>query len=151
MSIADWGKATWTLFHTLAEKLKENEIHHVPVLLNEIINICHHLPCPTCREHAIATIKSSNKSLITNKQQLIRFLWEFHNKVNVKKKRNIMRFEDCKKMYKLANTGNVIQYFLNIFSLNAKNEKGMMDTFHRTKCIEKFKKYILKNHLKFNN
>jgi|TARA_Y100000768_G_scaffold387947_1_gene381130 hypothetical protein len=151
MSIADWGKATWTLFHTLAEKLKENEINHVPVLLKEIINICHHLPCPTCREHAIATIKSCNKSLITNKEQLIIFLWQFHNKVNVKKKRNRMKLEDCQKLYKLAKTGNVIQYFLNIFSLNSKNEKGMMDTFHRAKCIERFKKYILQNHLKFNH
>ena len=36
MSIADWGMATWYLFHTLAEKLKPTEETHVSLLLNQI-------------------------------------------------------------------------------------------------------------------
>ena len=62
-----------------------------------------------------------------------------------------MPFEECKELYKNYRTGIVVQNFLNIFSLNARNEKGMMDTFHRARCISQFKTYIVKYHSKFNS
>lgn len=151
MSIADWGSVTWTLFHTLAEKLKENNQEHIPLLFGQINNICKNLPCPTCREHAIHSLNTCNKNKINSRENLIRFLWEFHNIVNKRKDIKPMPFEECKELYKKYRTGIVVQNFLNIFSLNARNEKGMMDTFHRARCISQFKTYIVKYHSKFNS
>lgn len=150
MSLADWGTVTWKLFHTLAEKLKDEHQSHIPMLLNQIHMICHNLPCPTCKEHAIQSFKTCHLNKIINKEQLIKFLWEFHNIVNIRKKRNKMGLEDCHKLYKNARTKNIVIDFLNIFSLNARNEKGMMATFHRAKCINNFKRYLREHHLKFN-
>ena len=150
MSIADWGKATWYLFHTLAEKLKQTEEAHVPQLLKQILHICKHIPCPICKEHAKTTLQNAKLCNITNKSQLIKFLYDFHNIVNKRKDYECITLEECKVLYSRAITANMVNYFINIFSLNAKNERAMLDTYHRGQCILRFKKYIAENSHRYN-
>jgi len=151
MSIADWGKATWYLFHTLAEKIKPTEEAHVPQLLKQILYICKHIPCPICKEHANKTLQQVKLNKITTRENLIKFLWDFHNIVNRRKEYECISLEKCKGLYSRAVTDNMVNYFTNIFGLNAKNERAMLDTYHRGQCILRFKKYITKNRHRFNN
>jgi len=151
MSISEWGTATWYLFHTLAYKLKPEHEKHAPILLQQFISICTHIPCPTCREHANNTLKHVKIKSINSKNNLIKFLWEFHNKVNSRLKRNKISLNECNNIYKNAVTKRIILYFIQILSLKANNEKAMLDTFQRQRCINNFNKYIIENISKYNN
>ena len=71
-----WGEPTWTFFHTLIEKIKDEDYDtEKEVLLKFIKNICSNLPCPDCKQHAtnymskitikhIATKEMFKKSII---------------------------------------------------------------------------------------
>ena len=44
-----WGPAIWTLFHTLAEKIKPEKFEKIKYgLFNQIQLIAFNLPCPIC-------------------------------------------------------------------------------------------------------
>ena len=78
-----WGPCTWFLFHTLAEKIKEERFMELkPGLIDIIKNICSNLPCPDCKQHATAKIKTLNDKAINNKDSLKKALLLFHNEVN---------------------------------------------------------------------
>ena len=150
MSISEWGTVTWKVFHTLAEKLRDEKQSHVPMLLTQILRICHNLPCPTCKQHAVTTLKKINKKNIKTKLDLIKFLWSFHNMVNVKRKVDTITLEECREIYKKENTSIIVGKFIHIFGLNLKSEHGLNSTFLRQICIKEFKQYVLKNHLNFD-
>ena len=56
-----WGEPTWFLFHTLAEKTKDN---YFPTIKNELFSfikkICNNLPCPECAQHASRYVNGVN-------------------------------------------------------------------------------------------
>jgi hypothetical protein len=94
-----WGPITWTFFHVLIEKTQEDSIPYIKHILIHIITIiCKSLPCPTCREHAsnlLATYK--HYGLLTTKDKLKRWLWEFHNVVNKKLKKTAVPYTELEK------------------------------------------------------
>ena len=66
-----WGEPTWFLFHTLAEKIKEEEFLNLRgELLGYIQKICGNLPCPTCAEHASRHLNGINFNTIQTKEDL---------------------------------------------------------------------------------
>ena len=88
----EWGYYTWLLFHTLAEKIKEEEfINEKDNLIHFIKNICNVLPCPDCSSHAIHMLKYYNYKHITNKESFKKFLFEFHNIVNTYSRRKLLQ------------------------------------------------------------
>lgn len=152
MKKKDWGNAVWYLFHTLAEKLKPE--HSTPaelgLLVQQITSICSNLPCPECQSHATNVMNNVNKSLITaSKENLITFLWNFHNSVNNRIKNKNFTNEELSK-YKTANTGAVVQHFIKVMSATSNNERTMLNGFHRNLFIKKFKEYLQANHHKFD-
>jgi len=150
MKKKEWGNIVWLLFHTLAVKLKDEYSNELPVLISHITDICNNLPCPDCRTHAMQVMKSTNVTHISSsKENLINFLWEFHNHVNKKNKGEFYPKEKLE-VYKTANTKNVIIAFISIMSATSNNEKTMMYGFHRTLYITKFKSYINENIHKYN-
>ena len=61
MSPEAWGPPTWTLFHTLAEKIHEDTYPILgPQLFYHIKNICRNLPCPECSQHASTFLTKIN-------------------------------------------------------------------------------------------
>ena len=145
-----WGNATWYLFHTLAEKLKPEFSNELPVLFSYIYDICNNLPCPDCQKHAMMAMQRANRPLITSsRENLINYLWSFHNSVN--KRTGLPEFsKESLELYKRAFTITVIQHFISIMSENIRNNKGMINTFHRQIFIKKFKQYIYNNIHKYN-
>jgi len=145
-----WGNATWYLFHTLAEKLKPEFKSELPVLFSYIQLICNNLPCPTCQSHASETMMRVNKGTVTSSQEsLINFLLFFHNSVN--KRIGTPEFsKEALTMYKNAITANIIQNFINVMSENLRNQKALLNSFHRQMFIKNFKNYITANAHKYN-
>ena len=150
MDKATWGNATWYLFHTLAYKLKDEHSDEAKNLLAKFREICRNLPCPSCAGHATTTLALANLNLVNNRDMLIRFLFEFHNKVNVRTKKKEFSMEEHDQLYSRARTGLVVQNFLGVMSGNANNSRLMMDAGSRQRCIKKFEQYIFAIRDKFN-
>jgi len=146
----EWANAVWLLFHTLAEKLKpEFSASEAPVLFSHMVDICYNLPCPDCQGHATAYMQKANKPLVTaSRENLMRFLWEFHNNVNLRIKQPLFMFTELDR-YKRANTRGVVLHFINIMSKTAGSEKVMMHNYHRKMYVAKFRDYIQANAYKF--
>ena len=140
----------WLLFHTLAEKLKEEHTNELPILVSHIANICNNLPCPDCQQHASKTMNLVNKaSISSSKEALIDFLWQFHNDVNKRTKTFYYPKESLNK-YKTASTFNVVKHFIAIMTATSNNEKTMLHGFHRGLYMKQFIDYINKNSYKYN-
>ncbi len=139
-----WGKPTWYMLHTLAEKIKSEYFPQLRVeILNIIMRICNNLPCPDCTNHATAYMNRLNFYNIQTKEQLKMMLFQFHNNVNSKKKGYPMfPMNKLDSTYQRANTTNIITNFFHHFSKT--NYSGRMGTenFHRTRTVRDIKEWI---------
>ena len=110
-----WGPATWTLFHILAEKLN-NDILVKPII-QLIKQICRCLPCPVCREHSTRILQHYKLyHKINTKEDLKRFIWEFHNQVNIKLHYPIYNFKDLNK-YSNYSLEYILKTWLKYFNI----------------------------------
>ena len=151
MKKKDWGYAVWTLFHTLAYKLKPEYSNEVIILFSHINSICRNLPCPDCREHATEYLSRINiKAVTSSREALVQFLYIFHNTVNRRLNMPIFPQNALDTMYSNANTRNVVAHFISIMNSNIHNEKLMMDTFRRQNYMNSFITYIGANSYKYN-
>jgi hypothetical protein len=83
MGLKRWSAPTWRVMHYIAANCKDNKIE-----LNKAKNIISHLatilPCVVCKSHAVSYLKSNKLHRVKNKDNLIMFMFRFHN--NVKKR-----------------------------------------------------------------
>ncbi len=138
-----WGEPTWFLFHTLAEKIKEEEFRVLrKELLDFILRICNYLPCPTCAEHATKYLKGINFDAIQTKENLKLMLFSFHNEVNKNKGYELFHVNDLNEKYSSAVTINIVQNFFVHFSKKHYSIKMSVDGFHRQKLLKSFKSWL---------
>jgi len=146
-----WGKPTWFLFHTLAEKVIESHFLEIRAkLLDCIYSICSNLPCPKCAEHAKNHLNSINFNTIRTKEDLILLLFDFHNLVNSRKEQPIFKYEELEK-YKTAITKNIINNFLIEYNKKSKNIRYLSDDLHRERISVSLKKWFSENYQHFEN
>ena len=146
-----WGEPTWFLFHSLAEKVKEEHFNTVKnELINTIYVICKNLPCPMCATHATQYMNSINFSTIQTKKDLIDLLWRFHNEVNVKKNVPIFSYEQLQEKYSRANLVNIIQLFMYHFKDKHASLKMIADDMYRQKIAAKMQDWFRQNLQYFN-
>tara|TARA_Y100000768_G_scaffold388785_1_gene387180 strand:- start:3417 stop:3866 length:450 start_codon:yes stop_codon:yes gene_type:complete len=138
-----WGNAVWYLFHTLAYKLKNK--NHIPELVVQIKEICNNLPCEICKAHSLELLKQSNINNINDKNQLINFLFEFHNLINKKIGNPIFTIDQHNQLYSRAKTVDIIKNFINVMKSQKYNEKRLLQSYYRNKFIKNFIKYIDNN------
>ena len=132
-----WGPPIWRFFHTIAEKIKEDQYTKIaPVILSFIIRICNYLPCPECSKHAVHffnQVKPENYKTKT----------DFKNQVNLRKKKNIFNHGGLEN-YNKMNLINTYNQFIRVY-----NTKGNMtlltESFQRTLIISEFKKWMIQN------
>ena len=135
MSKELWGNTVWYLFHTMAEKIKEEEFLNNKTSIIEIIKlICYVLPCPECSSHASDIIKNINFTNMNNKEELKTFLFNFHNDVNKRLNKPIYN-KDNLNIYKKANFNIIIKNFNIIFSQNSNIPQLMSVSFRRQKTL----------------
>ena len=149
MSKQEWGNATWYLFHTLAEKLKPEFSGEAGELFRQIKLLCGNLPCPDCSQHATSTLNAANAGSINSRENLIEFVWQFHNKVNARTGKLQYSRIDCRRKYGCAITPVILSNFISVFKMNARNEKAMMHSYRRQLSTKEFEKYIYANTHKY--
>tara|TARA_B110000967_G_C18886981_1_gene564648 strand:- start:1484 stop:1945 length:462 start_codon:yes stop_codon:yes gene_type:complete len=146
-----WGKYTWMLFHTLAEKIKEEEFENEKeTLISFIKRLCGVLPCSDCAMHATYTLNHYKYHFIKTKDDFKKFLFEFHNLVNKRKEyqnQTISILEQYEKaiLYKIVHVWNTT------FVVSGMNSRLLTDSMHRNKIKKEFLKYMQFNKHKFNN
>ena len=143
-----WGPATWTLFHVLVEKLTNDNL--VKPIIELIKSICSCLPCPTCREHSTTILQRySLYHTINTKEDLKRFVWEFHNQVNKKLHYPEYNFNNLTKYshYNLISILNIWLKYFNIFTTDVKLYSIKNKIFSTKKYTHKF---IINNKYNFS-
>lgn len=98
-----WGPQLWFSFHNGATKYPTNPS---PIVKNNmknfILGIPVILPCEKCKEHANQFIESNYDNLdniVSSRENLFRFFFDFHNNANKKTNKPEMSYEDAKKLY----------------------------------------------------
>ena len=146
-----WGPATWTLFHTLAEKIKDEHYAEVlPDMLIMIKRICMNLPCPDCSAHAIQMMSKVSASHFPTKDNLKAFLFHFHNTVNMRTGKQAVMLEELNAKYARANTFVIVPHFIKVFSHRNTNVRLLINSFHKDMLIKDFIKWMRENSHKFN-
>ena len=113
-----WAYITWIFLHTYANKIKEEFLINNRVnCLGLIKYICWHLPCPICEKHARLYLKENPIEACQNKEDLIKYIWIFHNSVNKRLKKPIYSFEELE-LYNRAYFEKITNIFLIEFSRN---------------------------------
>tara|TARA_E500000178_G_C16790457_1_gene647755 strand:+ start:30 stop:494 length:465 start_codon:yes stop_codon:yes gene_type:complete len=151
MSQKQWGNITWILFHSLAESIDPNLfIQAKPLVILFINNTCKNLPCPICSEHAVSLMKSADVKNITSKADLIEFLRQFHNIVNINTNKENFEKIDIIKKYKNPKILLIISEFNKIYSVNYNNfNTNSMIRSNNRKFFLQSNNNLLKQILKF--
>jgi hypothetical protein len=144
MSPTTWGPSTWIFMHTLCAKVKEDSFPIIGQnLIVLLIQICNHLPCPDCAEHAKSFWKNVKTSNIKTKKDLIDLLYVFHNSVNQRKQYKAFKYEDLS----YYNGRKVVETY-NAFSRNF-HTKGNMnlinESFRRNMFLGNLRNWIMAN------
>jgi Erv1 / Alr family len=141
-----WGEPTWFLFHTLAEKVKEEEFPIIrKELLEKIYSICKYLPCPTCADHAVEYLNGINFNAIQKKSDLKLMFFNFHNEINRKKGYPIFFYSDLEDKYSKAVTISMLHYFMSHFEKKTKSIRMIANDFHRSNLVLSLKDWFNNN------
>jgi hypothetical protein len=141
-----WANPTWFFFHTLIEKIHPD--HYLIIkheLLGQIKNICSILPCPDCANHATEYMKHI-KQPPPDKEGFKRMLYQFHNAVNIRTKKQLFKYE-AMEMYSRVNLNVCYVLFRNEFVKKTYNPKMLMDSMNRTNYIKNLDKWMIQNKL----
>jgi hypothetical protein len=139
-----WGPPIWTLFHTLLEKIKEENFNTLYIeLFNHIKRICSYLPCPECSQHATLFLSKVKPEQISNKNDFKNMLYVFHNKVNVRKHKTLFAYSEMNR-YKYLNIIVVYNKFTTVYNTKG-NMKMLTESFQRQFVIKNFKQWLIKN------
>ena len=137
-----WGPSTWFLFHTLAEKIKDDKFPEMKLeLLSIIRQICTHLPCPECAGHAQAKLGTLDSNLIKTKHDLQLVLLSFHNFVNNSLGKPSWTEEQLNAKYRLAKMVDVVQYFIQIWTKPNPNPRLITYNYHKGQTVNTFIKW----------
>jgi hypothetical protein len=150
MSPEAWGPPIWMLFHSLAEKIKEekfSEIGHQ--LFNIIKKLCSNLPCPECSMHATRFLSKVNFSLIKTKTEFKHMLYIFHNVVNKRKNKPLFNVLGIAN-YSTTNLVLAFNNFINVYHTRG-NMKLLADSFQRSIIIKEFRTWFMANFKNFDS
>jgi len=80
-----WGVPTWIFFHSYAQHTSnERFIRQRTIFIDTFSKTMLCLPCPLCRNHATDYLKRNPLKRVLNIEDLKKYLWRFHNSVNVR-------------------------------------------------------------------
>ena len=141
-----WGEPTWFLFHTLAQKVREETFQVIRTeLLNIIYTICNNLPCPDCAKHATVYMNGINFASIQSKEQLKDLLFTFHNEVNKRKSIPLFNRGDLDAKYNVANLVPIIQNFMKHFRDKHASIHMIANDLHRKRLSIKLSEWFQSN------
>lgn len=138
-----WGEPFWFLFHTMAEKVKDELFPSVrEELLKMIYTICINLPCPDCSNHAIHYLNGINFKRIQSKSELKEMLFIFHNTVNARKKMPLFPREELDTKYSKAQMVPILNHFMVHFRNKKSSIQMIANDFHRERIFKELQKWF---------
>jgi hypothetical protein len=150
MAPKNWGPPIWALFHTMAEKVKDENFAEIgPQMFNLIRQICRSLPCPDCANHATTFLNKVNVKTIQTKINFKMMLFAFHNMVNKRKELPWFNSEDLSK-YALNKLPQIFIIFSQSYNKKTGNMKLMADSMVRRSIIQSTSEWFKKNYMFFN-
>ena len=139
-----WGPPTWTLLHTLAEKIHEEDFNKLmPQMFILIKRICAYLPCPDCSQHATQFLAKLKPEQMATKIEFKNTLYLFHNMVNARKKKPLFNYGNMS-YYQNLNIINVFNNFISIYNTKG-NMKLLTESFQRVLVIKDLKRWLMNN------
>ena len=141
-----WGEPTWLFLHTICQKIKKEHFSLIRTELLQIIyNVCSILPCPDCATHAVSYLDKVNFNALQTKEQLINFMFIFHNEVNQRKNVELFLYENLIDKYSKAITVNVINNFLHVIQDKSGSNKMIANELYRKRILLLIKEWLYKN------
>ena len=143
-----WGPPIWTLFHTLAENIHEEDFNRlIPQMFGLIKRICVYLPCPDCSQHATQFLAKIKPEQIASKVDFKNTLYLFHNMVNNRKKKPLFNYGNINAYQEL----NIVRVYNNFIAVyNTKGNMNLLtESFQRELIIKDLKKWLTTNHNSF--
>jgi len=146
-----WGPPTWYLFHTLAEKIKDEHFNEMKIEIISIVKrICSNLPCPDCANHASQKLGSLNSDAIQSKDDLKNVFLSFHNFVNQRVGTVQWNEEQMNDKYKLAKINTIVQFFVQTWRKPNPNPRLISHNFHKDRVVKDFIGWWNIHNSKFN-
>ena len=123
-----WGPHFWTTFHYIAATYSDSPNPSIKsTMKNFIQSIPVFLPCSTCQDHAFAYIKSHNlDKIVSNRKEIFTFFFNFHNEVNKRLNKPLMKMEDALNAYSVPK--DQFNQYLSIISTSG-NKNGFIIFF----------------------
>ena len=113
-----WGTKIWNFFHTLAEKISDQQfLDNRTKILELIKESCNYLPCPKCTSHSQYTLNYALYNKILSKDDLKIFLLQFHNLVNLKNNKSPFTRALLEEKYSKFEFKNTINSFISVYNL----------------------------------
>lgn len=96
-----WGPHYWATLHFMASTYDNHPNKSIQsTMKNFIYSLPVFLPCKECQDHAFDFIKTSNlNKVIESRKDLFTFFFNFHNTVNQRLKKPLLKIEDALKKY----------------------------------------------------
>ena len=144
-----WGNVCWFLFHGVAMKLRSDRHDLVHQLLDKIIYVCRHLPCPICSQHAINSLNKIKRENIRTKEDLILCLFQFHNIVNAQTKKAQFTIEEHNAMYERISLDVAFNNWRIVMSRNLPGDRSMLYTMSRNNMVNDLTNFFVNNRTAF--
>lgn len=105
-----WGPSFWTTLHYISSSYDTNPNLSIRSTMKKFIqSLPVFLPCKECQDHAFEFINSSNlDKVVENRKELFTYFFNFHNTVNKRLKKPLMKISDALAKYQIPSN----EYYL---------------------------------------
>ena len=94
-----WGPHAWEFMHTITFAYPEEPSYEQKMAAKKFFySLEHILPCPICKYHYSQVIKQYPPN-VDSSSELIIWLFQIHNEVNINTNKSEMKFEEFIKIY----------------------------------------------------
>lgn len=131
-----WGPLYWNTLHTLTYKYPENPTPDIKqkyiYFFNYVVPII--IPCHKCQKHFLKQLRDKPiQNNVNNKKQLIQWLIDIHNSINITKHKRIYSIEEVNILYE--NKINIKEIYKLLYTLSIKVQYGYLDLLWYHRCI----------------
>jgi hypothetical protein len=104
-----WGPHYWATLHFMASTYDKNPNSSIKATMKNFIqSLPVFLPCKECQDHAFDYIKKTSlDKVVENRMALFTFFFNFHNSVNLRLNKPLMKFEDALALYNFEGDSKV--------------------------------------------
>lgn len=143
VKIKVWGPITWNLLHTICEKIYADRFAHAKKdVIQIVLLIIQNIPCPICREHAEQYLKKHNIFSCNSRDELIKYVFNFHNDASIHAKNPVFGKEILKK-YNNFSFNDVVNQYMQYFK-NARSD-DLKFSFSKNQNLKKIFNLLVNN------